>query len=174
MTSATVGNGGVTVNLVIRKIAEGRLSKIDIDLGLASGIDLMRLEDPTSPVVVRFDGSTKSDITGKTRYLNIYDHRKRAIEMFRQEGLNIYITSFDVVTIPCLIACRMKSGFYLVLADIGTPDIADGEEVGWVLSTWPYDREKFRVVANEKYQSAIHAPTGICVIQPYTPRPKEE
>lgn len=137
-------------------IAEGRVSVIDLDI-LECDVQLLRSDDK-SPLVLTFRGEDGF-------WINIYDHRTGTIEAFRKEGLGGLDEIFSAV--PCLCACRVKKGQYFVLADIGTPDIADdGEGQGLVLTTLTQlDRKAYRVMRDGN-RDALHPATGICLVEP--------
>lgn len=165
MTTETAGGNGVTLNLIRRSFLECRLSRIELNLGEAASIELKQRDDSSSWVAIKFNG-TMDEKTGITPYLIINDNRSRAVEIFEEEGVEAYKACFDVVTIPCLFAFRKRLGYYFALANIGTDDIHDGNEDGFILTKKPIDKRKYRIVVNEKNTGAIHEPTGICVIRP--------
>ncbi len=141
-------------------IVEGRLAEIKLDLPDGSEAHLLN-DDPLSPVILTFRG----DIG----YICLYDHRGQAISEFRHGGYEAYKKVFNLT--PCLGSMRVKTGQYLVLADIGTPDIEDkGEGQVIVLSVLSdLDRTEYRVMQGER-KDAIHSATRICLAEPRPPK----
>ena len=169
MTTATVGKDWLTVNLITRKIIECRLSQIELNPKDAESIELKQREDSSSWVALKFSAVPDAK-SGLAPYIVISDNRSRAVEIYENEGIEAYSVGFDVIAMPCLFAFRKKLGYYIVLADIGTKDIADGKEEGRILTTQPYNKAKYRIVVNKENTGAIHDPTGICVIEPRLPK----
>lgn len=150
-------NAALVVPVVI---GEGRVVRIDLPLDGAE-VGLLSEEDPESPVVLTFrDPATRY-------YVRIYDHRQRSRETFRRGDDEAFERAFYET--PCLVGFRLKNGQYVVINDIGTPDMRDGggNEALILTARHIINHAECRVMSGNK--PAIHHATGICLVEP---RPK--
>ena len=145
-------------------IVEGRLAEIKLDLPDENEAHLLN-DDSLSPVILTFRGDNG--------YICLYDHRGQAITEFRHGGYEAYKQVFS--STPCLGSMRVKTGQYLVLADIGTSDIEDGGEGQIIVlsTTSDLDRTEYRVMRGER-KDAIHPATRICLAEPRPPKAARE
>jgi len=140
-------------------IIEGRLSQINLDPANAREIGSV-VDDQASAISLAFYGDYGF-------YIRIFDQRRKSINSFcnctRREFFSVFKEN-----LPAIVSYRLNNMIqYIVIADIGSPDMRDdGEAEGLVLTkAGTFDRKFYRVPSNGKH-SAIHTATGICILEP--------
>lgn len=105
-------------------IAEGRVVEISLNPKLAQSVELLMIDGKIkddSPVVLTFAGDND-------HYLRIFDHRYLPKAEFYAGFMAVtedYCRAF-ASNLPCLAGVRKKSGLYVAITDLGTPDMLDG------------------------------------------------
>ncbi len=130
-------------------IAEGVVNEIRLD---PKDADQVWWLDPETKEAVKLVFEGQSD-----DFIIVFDHRKTSVE-----ALNEGIDAFDAVFQRgnCLGRFAKKKSQYIALADQDDPKTDIKPLItGIVLTRVPFDRSKYRVMAEGK---AYHLDTGIC------------
>ncbi|MCL5795095.1 MAG: hypothetical protein M1338_01945 [Patescibacteria group bacterium] len=146
-------------------IAEGRITQIALSCRWVDNI-MLNSNDGQNNVIFTFKG--------ESGYLRIYDHRAATYEfMLRASSMNeeFYEQLGEIFRqTPCIGGLRIKihKGYYtpyMILCDLGTPDVHDGGNTDNLILTVVgyYNKQTHRIVA---FGNAQHKPTGICLIAP--------
>ena len=155
MANLATAKKAIPIDVVVGRIGLIRLDIAGVEAGPLS------LEDPESPIALEFRNSK----TGF--YIVIYDHR-RAVRQAFDQGDDAFQLAFEK-TVPCVGGFRLKENRqYIVLADLGTPDIHDGGPDECLVLT-RYDgaetKQRFRVCSFPGHREPIHRDTKIAICE---------
>lgn len=140
----------------IEVVVEGRANQITVKISPKEKVEWFNQNEQESPVVVTFVGDHGF-------FIRLFDHRRLSYEAFKKSRC---LYGFIFNKTPCLVAFRKKGNCqYLVLADIGTPDIQETTDSLVLTKADSFDKQILRIVGNSSIQ-ARHLATKICLCKP--------